>query len=153
MASSGPSRSASSQTDRKSSAAHSRKQSGPTASTLDRRTERTSRLTRETITHRARSPLKPSSDNRINGRKSREPEVPIAQEDEDTVKPHSLVPGGCTQIKEQSIRLILNSGVGPPSLNYCTYDRSSGIANISSPTGKRCACTSSRTTSESTILR
>jgi hypothetical protein len=62
-----------------SSAAEPRKQTSSstdetrrqTSSATERRTERTSRTTRETITVRTKSPLKPSSDSKINGRKSR----------------------------------------------------------------------------------
>lgn len=77
------------------------------APTLERRTERTSRLTRETVTVRTHSPLKPFSDSRTNGRRSREAEAPAAQDDEDTVKAKNLAPGNYTQMESVRHKLII----------------------------------------------
>ncbi|KIV98596.1 uncharacterized protein PV09_09614 [Verruconis gallopava] len=77
MASASHNHSGSSATDRKTSTS-SRKQKN-SYSTLDRRTERTSRVTRETITVRTRSPLKHASETRVNGQRKHETaEAPLS---------------------------------------------------------------------------
>jgi hypothetical protein len=138
MSAASQNRSSSSATDRKPSTT-SRKHTSA-SSTLDRRTERSSRVTRETITVRTRSPLKQTSESRVNGQKRREHESPVPQLDEElkTTKAVDALGEFGDYNESKCCAYGGNRAMESSSIDYTTHDGTTGDTNICSTTCKVC---------------
>jgi hypothetical protein len=123
------------------------------ASGAERRTERTSRLTRETITVRTKSPLKPTSESRVNGKRSRDVETPVGR-GEGAKKAEEKSGSCCTCILGLRFDADYRSSeMDPAGFHNRTHDRTLGLEDIRSPTRFHCPSILTTATTKSADCR